>query len=194
MLEKTKKLYEAGKLTEAIAQLKQDVKSDPENVGMRSFLFGLLCFNGNYESAEKQLDVISLQSASSDAGAQVYKNVLRAEKDRNRVFHNKLQPEYLKSPPLYIKNHLDAVKAFEEGKTEEVKNFLNESAQKIPQLQGKSDGKTFTRFSDCHDLLAPILEIIIHDKYIWVPFEQIKQLQIEQPELPMRHALSFVLK
>ncbi len=182
MLEKTKKLYEAGKLTEAIAQLKQEVKSDPANVGMRSFLFGLLCFNGDYESAEKQLEVISLQSASSGAGAQVYKNVLRAEKNRNRVFHNELQPEYLKSPPHQIKNHLDAVKAFERGETEEVLTFLNGAVQKTAPLQGKINGNPFTRFADCHDLLAPILEVIIHDKYIWLPFEQIKLLQIEQPK------------
>jgi len=180
-MDKAKALYDAGKLDEAIQQLKNDVKSNPSDVGRRSFLFDLLCFAGDYAGAGKQLDVIAMQSAQAEAGAQVYKNVLVAEQSRRRVFHNGMVPDYLTSPPQYIKNHLEAIKAWNGGREDELGKMLEKSEAEW-QLKGTIDGKPFSQFSECHDLLGPILELIIHDKYIWLPFAQIKQLQIEQPK------------
>ncbi len=182
MSDKAQELYEAGQLSEAIEQLKQEVKSNPTDVGQRSFLFSLLCFKGEYQSAEKQLDVISLQSASGEAGSQVYLNVLAAEVERQRFFKANQKPHFLMQPSQYVQLYLDAVKALQSNQTEKVTSLLGNSEEKRPKLQGSLNGKKFSQFSESNDIIAPILELIIHDKYIWLQFEHIMQLQIEQPK------------
>ncbi|MFQ5650923.1 MAG: type VI secretion system accessory protein TagJ [bacterium] len=180
-MDEAREFYAAGRLSEAIADLKQTVKSTPTDAGQRSFLFGLLCFAGEYEGAVKQLDVIALQSAQSEAGVQVYRNVLEAEKKRLHVFEGEQAPEFLLPPPSFVPKNLAAVKALQENNVTEAKVLLNQVSEACQRQKGDVDGHAFSQFADCHDLIAPILELIIHDKYFWLPFEQIKQMEIEKP-------------
>ena len=52
-------LYRAGHLQEAIDALGDELKKQPLDTKRRTFLFELLCFAGEYERAEKHLDVLS---------------------------------------------------------------------------------------------------------------------------------------
>ena len=52
-----RELFKAGKLDDAIESLGVELRSDPTDVRRRIFLFELLSFAGNYDRAEKQLDI-----------------------------------------------------------------------------------------------------------------------------------------
>ena len=39
-------------------------------------------------------------------------------------------------------------------------------------------------FQDCDDVLAPVLELIILRDYVWLPLEQVRELEIMKPERP----------
>ena len=51
--------YEAGRLDEALAAAKADVKAKPTDVSRRRFLSELLCFAGEIDKADVQLDAAS---------------------------------------------------------------------------------------------------------------------------------------
>ena len=53
-----KELFQAGRIDEAIETLGIELRSNPTDAQRRTFLFELLCFAGNYDRAEKQLDVL----------------------------------------------------------------------------------------------------------------------------------------
>jgi type VI secretion system protein ImpE len=57
-----KELLDAGKLAGAIEAATAEVKANPTDVPRRTTLFELLCFAGDWDRAEKQIDVIGQQS------------------------------------------------------------------------------------------------------------------------------------
>jgi type VI secretion system protein ImpE len=79
-------LFQAGRLDEAIDALGVDLRQDPRDVQRRTFLFELLCFAGNYERAEKQLDVLAQRGPDAAMGTLVYRSALHAERIRQEMF------------------------------------------------------------------------------------------------------------
>lgn len=84
-----KELFRAGKLDEAVQALTAEVRSRPGDQQARTFLFELLCFAGEYERAEKQLDVAVQGDGKAELGALVYRAALNAEKTRQDTFLKK---------------------------------------------------------------------------------------------------------
>jgi type VI secretion system protein ImpE len=179
---KAKEFLDAGQLSAAIDQLNQGVRSHPTDSHLRTFLFELLCFTGDYPRAERQLDVLAQQESTAEVGVQVYRNVLVAESARRRLFSEGLRPNFLFDPPPYVHLHLEAVNRLREGDSTEAGALLEQSDSSRPPLKGRLEGQPFLDFRDGDDLLAPFLEVIVHNTYIWLPFEQIKHLTISVPK------------
>jgi type VI secretion system protein ImpE len=178
----TKELLDAGQLSAAIEQLNQEVRSQPADSRRRTFLFELLCFTGDYQRAERQLDVIAHQSPAADLGIQVYRQVLAAEKARARLFSESLCPDFLFLPPAYVYAHLEAVNRLREGDAAAAMALIEASERSRPLLQGRMQGQPFSDFRDGDDLLAPCLEVFLRDKYVWLPLEQVKSVEIAAPQ------------
>lgn len=88
-----RELYQAGQLNEAVRALGSEVRDNPGDAQRRTFLFELLCFAGEYERAEKQLDVLAQGSGEKELAALVYRTALRAEKTRLELFDKKEYPK-----------------------------------------------------------------------------------------------------
>ena len=83
---KAQELWKQGKLEEAIESLGVELRSDPTDVQRRTFLFELLCFSGQFDRAEKQLDVIAQGSQEAGMGALLYRSAIHADRDRQAMF------------------------------------------------------------------------------------------------------------
>jgi type VI secretion system protein ImpE len=177
-----KELFDAGQLKPAIQAVSQEVKARPSEVQPRTFLFELLCFAGDFDRAQQQLEVIGHQSATAELAVQVYLNNLKAERDRLRLFSDGLAPHFLTEPPAYVDLHLGAIDRLREGAYDQARLLLDQAEEERPSLTGKMNGNQFLDFRDCDDLIGSVLELIVHDKYTWLPFEQIKTLQISTPK------------
>ena len=88
-------LFRAGKLTEAIRAVTEEVRQDPSDARKRTFLFELLCFAGDFDRGEKQLDVLAQGGKTAELGALLYRAALHAERERVQFFANKT---YLETP------------------------------------------------------------------------------------------------
>jgi type VI secretion system protein ImpE len=84
--------YQAGKLAEAIQALGADLRNDPSDSKKRTFLFELLCFAGEYDRAEKHLEVLAQAGPDSATGALLYRAALAAERSRRDLFEKKDYP------------------------------------------------------------------------------------------------------
>ena len=178
---KAKELLDAGQLASAIDQLNQDVRSHPTDSRLRTFLFELLCFSGDYQRATRQLDVLGQQHTAAEVGVQVYRNILAAEQSRRRLFSEGLRPNFLPDPPRYVQLHLEAVNRLRENRSAEAMALLEESESSRPRLRGRLDGQAFQDFRDSDARLDPFLEVFFHSNYLWLPFEQISHLTISAP-------------
>src|SRR6476469_7172029 len=79
-------LYRAGHLTDAIKALSAELRENPTDVRRRTFLFELLCFAGEYERADKQLEVLGQAGPNSELGVLLYRSALYAERQRHDLF------------------------------------------------------------------------------------------------------------
>lgn len=179
-----KELFDAGNLSGAVEQLTQDVKSNPREQKSRIFLFELLCFAGEFQRAERQLDAIAQTSGDVkvEMGAQAYRSALQAETGRRGFFTGAHRtPKFFSDPPAYAALHMDAIAKLRENKVEQLEQLLEESRHMQSPVKGSNDGKPFEGFRDGDDLISPFLEVFFQSDYYWLPFEQIKRLEIQPP-------------
>src|SRR6266852_4039902 len=87
-----KELFQAGTLNEAVQALGAEVRDNPTGVRRRTCLFELLCFQGEYDLAEKHLNLLADSSPDAKLGAVLYFSALHAERLRRDVFETKEYP------------------------------------------------------------------------------------------------------
>lgn len=179
---KAKDLLDANQLAAAVAELNEEVKRHPTDPHLRTFLFELLCFAGDYERAQRQLDVIAHQNEKVSIGVGVYQNILRAEAARRSFFAQGIKPTFLSEPPEHVALHIDAHHQLRGGHVAEAKATYERAQRVRPDLRGRLKGKPFTSFRDTDDRTAGILEAIVRDAYLWVPFERLRKVSIPQPK------------
>jgi type VI secretion system protein ImpE len=88
-----RELYHAGQLGAAIQALGVELRDNPGDVKRRTFLFELLCFAGEYDRAQKHLDVLAGQGPDSATGALLYRAALNADRMRSDLFSKRDYPE-----------------------------------------------------------------------------------------------------
>jgi type VI secretion system protein ImpE len=81
-----KQLFAAGKLKEAIDSAGAELRDNPSDTQLRTFLFELLCFSGNWDRAEKQLELLAGDDRSHRLGALLYLAAIQAERTRQDMF------------------------------------------------------------------------------------------------------------
>ncbi len=86
-------LYRAGQLQAATAALGDELRKQPLDARRRTMLFELLCFAGEYDRADKQLDILADASKDAQAGCLVYRAALHAERTRQDMFAREDFPE-----------------------------------------------------------------------------------------------------
>jgi type VI secretion system protein ImpE len=87
---KARELFRAGKLNDAIQSLSAELRDAPGDTQRRTFLFELLCFAGDYDRAEKHLNVLADGNKNAEMGAILYHSALHAERLRQERFKENL--------------------------------------------------------------------------------------------------------
>jgi type VI secretion system protein ImpE len=85
-------LYRNGRLRETITALGDELRKNPLDAKRRAFLFELLLFAGEYDRAEKQLEVLADAGADAAAGTLLYRSALHAERTRQDMFARNQTP------------------------------------------------------------------------------------------------------
>lgn len=176
-----KEFLDRGSLASALETLVAEVKANPADTARRTFLFELLCFAGEWDRAEKQLEVVGHQSAKAEIGVQAYHQNIAAERARRRVFSQGEHPQFLTSPTSEISLQLMALAKLKENDLAGARQALDEAEEQRAALPGTIDGKPFEDFRDADDRVGSALEIFMQDRYTWLPFAHIKRLEIAAP-------------
>lgn len=176
-----KQLFQECKLDEAIQQVTDEIRKSPTDAALRTFLFDLLCFQGNVDRAVKQLDLIASASADSQTAAMAFRGVLFAEESRRKVFAGEEKPKAFIDPPEYVERHLEAVGLLAKGDHAAANQILSDAETARSEITGKRGDETFGDIRDCDDVIGPMVEFIFQSDYFWVPLEQVMQLSIEPP-------------
>ncbi|MBP1624760.1 MAG: virulence protein, SciE type [Acidobacteria bacterium] len=93
-----KDLFQEGRIEDAVKALAAGLRNDPTDIRSRTFLFELLCFMGEFDRAEKQLDLLSDISKEAGMGTLIYRSAIQAERLRREMFDTKNFPKTAPEP------------------------------------------------------------------------------------------------
>ena len=97
-----KELFQAGKIEDAMQALAAELRNNPTDVRSRTFLFELLALAGEWDRAEKQLDILSDLSNEAGMGTLIYRSALQAERMRREMFDKKTFPQTDAEPAAQV--------------------------------------------------------------------------------------------
>lgn len=100
-----RQFYEAGKLNQAVEAVGAELREHPSDTQLRTFLFELLCFAGNWDRADKQLDILAGEDKDRRLGALLYRAAIQAERTRQEMFQTALPPKV--EPPEAVRGTLN---------------------------------------------------------------------------------------
>jgi type VI secretion system protein ImpE len=173
---------DAGNLGKAVESALNLVKTNPTNFSARTFLFELSCFSGDWDRAEKQLDVIGHQDANAMMGSMIFRQNFKAERDRMKYYSDGLKPEFMTRTYPYVDDLLAANNRVREGNTAEARQLIDSVEENRPAFPCTVNGEGFSDFRDYNDLTMCVFEVIHKDMYIWLPFEQVQKVEFPKPK------------
>ena len=170
-------LLKAGRLSEALGRVAEEVKAKPGDLTARTFFFELLSLNGDLDRAAKQLDVLA--NDTGEMGS-TYLGAIQAERERRNFFHGGPRPRLLVEPS-YASLYLEAVECYAAGQPAAALERIQAFESQSP-LHALLNGSTVQELNDSHDLIGPFLELVFDNHYSWIPWESIQSLTIPEPK------------
>jgi len=178
--------FQAGRLREALAVALGEVKAHPGDAALRGLVCELLCFTGDLERADKQLDTLTHLDPELVPVMAGWRQLLRGETARREFFRAGHVPEFLELPEPEVQLRLQASILIRENDLPGAAALLDQAESLRPRLGGICDEVEFDDIRDLDDLTASFLEVLTtHGKYYWVPFNQIKSLVFHQYVRPL---------
>jgi type VI secretion system protein ImpE len=168
-------------LDQAIAALMSAVRKHPGDMRLRVHLAQLCMQLGQWERALTQLQTIALSDPAHLPFAQAYREAIRCERVRERVFAGELSPPVLGEPSNWIAQLAQALQLRAKGAHAAADALQAEALESAPATPFKLDGVQLEWLSDADSRLGPVCELLINGQYFWTPFEDIQRLEIEAP-------------
>lgn len=177
-----KELYQAGRLSEAIAAATDDVKRRPGDSASRAFLCELLCFAGDFERADTQANAIGDQDPTTLVVVSLLRHLIRGELARRQFYQEGRLPEFLEVPAPRMKSLLEASICLREGRAEDAAKLLEGAEKERPHVGGECNGRPFEDLYDLDEMTASFFEVLTgNGKYYWVPIESVQSLEFRAP-------------
>jgi len=170
--------FREGNLTSALEELQQQIRSQPDNSQYRIFLFQLLALLGQWKRALNQLNVLSDMEKSAWSMVGAYREAIRCEALRAEIFAGRQQPLIFGDPPEWMAYLLESLRLAEAKQYDKAKTIRDQAFEMAQESAGTIDGQPFNWIADADSRLGPVLEVIINGRYYWLPFEQIRTLNI----------------
>ena len=174
-------LIKAGKLTEARQMLTEGVKRSPSDTSIRTLLFQVLIFFGEWDKAAKHAEVIAARDVGAEIGVQAYRNLIAAERERSEVFRSNRRPSFLPKAPPYAELYFSALASLKDGDPASAEACFEQADGIRAAVAGTRNGVPFSGFSDTDSRLSFFLEAFVHERYVWIPFDALREFVIAPP-------------
>ncbi|MEO1082184.1 MAG: type VI secretion system accessory protein TagJ [Pseudomonadota bacterium] len=170
-----------GDVNRALEELQSEIRREPANAEHRVFLFQLLCVLGDWDRALRQLNLAGEMDASSLAMVQTYREALRCEALREKVFRGETRPLILGEPEAWHAEAIGALGLEAAGEHQAAAVARANAYENATTVGGSIDGESFEWIADADSRIGPFLEAVINGNYYWLPFERVRSMILEAP-------------
>jgi type VI secretion system protein ImpE len=175
------KLESTSSLQGQLSELMQQVRKQPTDAKLRIHLSQLCMVVGQWERALSQLQAVALMDAASLPFAQMYREAIRCERLRERVFAGELSPPALGQPPHWFALLAQALAHRARGQHAAADALQLEALDLAEACAFEVNGDRVEWLADADSRLGPVLELIVNGQYYWVPLEDIESLKVDPP-------------
>lgn len=179
--EATHQALKDGDARRALQLLTDQVRSRPQDVKLRTFLFQLLCVLGQWERALNQLKVAGELDAATLPMVQTYREAIACEALRQQVFAGQKVPMLFGEPESWVALLIEALLREGRGEAAAARTLRAQALEQAPAVAGQADGTPFAWLADADGRLGPVLEAIINGRYYWLPLNRLARFDIEAP-------------
>lgn len=178
--------FRNGDLQAALAAISEELRTDPGHLGKRTFLAELLCIQGEFERADRQLEILLSLDQQALLTVGTWRQLIRAAQARHEVFTQGRVPDMVDAPSPRIRTLLDIGLALREGRAAEAAAAADALEQARAPCPVVANGSAVDDLRDLDDLCAGILEVLsTTGKYYWVDMEQVESLRFQRAERPL---------
>lgn len=168
----------SGSVAQALQNAEVRVRQQPGAFAERWQLFQWLCVMGDWTRALKQLQVATQLATDFTQTAHVYRGLIRAEVFRTDVIKGAREPGALLPSPDWMTPLRNALALAEAGDTDGSDQYRQQALSKVPDSSGAFDDSRFDWIADSDTRFGPTCEIISGGRYAWLPFAQLRKLEM----------------
>jgi type VI secretion system protein ImpE len=165
----------------ALKVLQEAVRARPDDARLRVFLFQLLSVLGRWDRALTQLNLAAELDPAALAMAQTYREALRCEVLRARVFAGDKSPMVFGEPDMWLALLIESLLVSGRGEHQRSGELRDRAFEDAEPSSGTLNGASFDWIADADPRLGPVLEAVINGRYYWVPFARLTGVDIEAP-------------
>ncbi|SAK54193.1 type VI secretion system accessory protein TagJ [Caballeronia ptereochthonis] len=169
-------------LAERIESLAQSVRAEPAAAAHRWPLFQMLCLTGEWERALLQLQVLAQLDQSRERTARTYRDLIRAERWRERVMLGALEPAFVYDDvDAWMRGLLDALRHAARGEWDMCDEARLRALDMAPLVSGFDGPNTFQWIGDGDSRLGPVCEFFAAGGYRWIALSDVANWRIPRP-------------
>lgn len=174
-------LQQAGSITAALAEAEARVRKNAGAFDARWQCFQWLCVLGDWPRALRQLQVAVRLAPDFSQSAYVYRDLIRAELLRREVFAGRREPGSLLPVPAWMMRLRDALTQASAGDLAAADASRQLALSEASAPPGMRDEVPFAWIADSDTRLGPTCEIVTAGRYAWLPFSQVRKLELAAP-------------
>lgn len=170
-------------LTAVMQETEQQIKLNPTDPAQRWLLFQLLCLQGDWQRALKQLQTCAQIKSGFEQQAHAYRGLITCELYRQECFAGRKRPGVIQQQPAWVDQLLDAIAQNYSGNETQADEIREAALSSTKDVSGTVEpGGTFVWIADSDTWLGSTIELVIGGIYTWLPFEQIHSISSKPPE------------
>ncbi len=175
-------LIQENRPSEALEALQAEVRTSPAKPEPRVFLFQLLAVLGDWTRAQTQLDTLAKLYDDYATFAQLYRQVLIAERNRADVFAGKATPIVIGEPAPWLAQLIEAQQRDAAAQHAAAAILRQQALADAPTCAGQINEQPFSWLADADSRLGPVLEAHVNGQYRWIPFDKLNSITVQAPE------------
>ncbi len=171
----------ANDIAGATAAVKAAIRKSAAEPDLRFLLFQLSSLAGDWESALNQLDAYSELDGRQSPLPSIFRRLIAAEAEREKVFAGKAVPVIFGEHEPWISTLVQALAATAENDPSAALELRQRALAEAAPCSGTLNGQPFEWLMDGDSRLGPVLEAVIDGKYYWLPLKWVRSLTLEPP-------------
>ena len=165
----------------ALKLLQAQIRTQPGDARLRTFLFQLLSVRGEWKRALEQLTMAAQLDPAALLMAQTYREALRCEVLRAQVIDGQKSPMVIGEPEPWLGLLVESSLRAGRGDLAGSAALRSQAFDQAAPSTGTIDGKRFEWIADADVRFGPVLEAILNGGYYWIPFARLQRVNLPEP-------------